>query len=250
MASGRVERSPNAWSFRPIFGARAHEEVVDQITFAIRAGIFRPGDRLPRIEDLARQMGVSKPTISEALRVLSGGGVVEVQRGATGGVVVRSHDVPVTLMRMAAGGRAAALSHLVEARRPVEMELAMLAAKRATPEDIETLKAAVEGLRELQLENGDGDGLMRYDAQFHYGMGRAARSEVLWYQQHQILEQLALLRLDYYKQADPEAALAVHGETLAAIASRDLDQVEDVMDRHLAGLERLADEWDEEAAAG
>lgn len=231
--------------FRPIRGSRAHEEVVDQITFAIRAGIYLPGDRLPRIEDLARLLKVSKPTISEALRVLSGGGVVEVQRGATGGIVVASNDVPITMMRLAAGGRAAALSDLVEARRPIELELAILASRRATEADLQVLEDAVEGL-ETEVSGGASDGmrLLHYDSLFHYGIGRAARSELLFYQQHKIFEELAIWRLDFYERPGSEAEIrrhaSIHRDTLAAITAGDEEAIRAVMDRHLSGLERLA----------
>lgn len=239
-----VERERHS-PFRPILGSRAHEEVVDQITFAIRAGIYRPGDRLPRIEDLAKSMKVSKPTISEALRVLSGGGVVDVQRGATGGVVVASDNVPITMIRLAAGGRAAALSDLVEARRPIEIELAILASQRATAEDLDTLREAVKGLEEATDDpSASGSRLLQWDSLFHYGMGRAARSELLFYHQHQIFEQLAIWRLDFYQHPDSHTDIVeharLHRETLEAIASADPDRIREVMHRHLSGLERVA----------
>lgn len=233
------ERPP----FRPIRGSRAHEEVVDQIAFAIRAGIYKPGDRLPRIEDLARAMKVSKPTISEALRVLNG--VVDVQRGATGGVMVASDNVPITMMRLASGGRAAALIDLVEARRPVESELALLASRRATPEDLSSLLEAVEGLEEAAADpSSSGARLLHWDSLFHYGMGRTARSELLFYHQHQIFEQLSNWRLDFYMDSvsRPEivAHARLHRETLEAIENRDDAAIREVMDRHLAGLELIA----------
>jgi len=229
--------------FRPIRGSRAHEEVVDQIAFAIRAGIYRPGDRLPRIEDLARAMKVSKPTISEALRVLNG--VVDVQRGATGGVIVASDNVPITMMRLASGGRAAALVDLVEARRPIESELAMLASRRATPEDLAALLEAVEGLEQAASDpSSSGADLLHWDSLFHYGMGRTARSELLFYHQHQIFEQLGNWRLEFYMDSAsrPEiiAHARLHRATLEAIEQGEDTAIREVMDRHLAGLERIA----------
>lgn len=237
--------------FRPIRGSRAHEEVVDQIAFAIRAGIYKPGDRLPRIEDLARAMKVSKPTISEALRVLNG--VVDVQRGATGGVIVASDNVPITMMRLASGGRAAAFVDLVEARRPIETELAMLASRRATPDDLATLLEAVEGLEQAAADSSSsGSRLLHWDSLFHYGMGRSARSELLFYHQHQIFEQLGNWRLDFYMDSasrpDIVAHARLHRATLEAIEQQDEAAIRDVMDRHLAGLERIASRDDADLA--
>jgi DNA-binding FadR family transcriptional regulator len=230
--------------FHPISGARAHEEVIDQLTFAIRAGIFRPGDRLPSVEGLARLMGVSKPVIGEAIKVLSSGGVLVAQRGASGGVTVASDKIPVTLMRVSAGRREAALTELVEARHPVEMEIAALASQRATEDDFATMEFAIERYGEAMKENSSAMRL-HADHLFHYAMGRAARSEMLARYQHEILEQLAIVLEEYYaSDEDPHLVLETHRETLEALRSRDLGQVAVAMNRHLENLEKLAQRWE------
>ena len=233
-----------AWRFHRVSDARVHEGVVDQITFAIRAGIYKPGDRLPSIENLAQTMGVSKPTIGEAIKVLATSGVLEARRGATGGVHVISDNVPVTLLRMGAGWREAALMELVEARRPIETQIALLAGVRATDEDFATMRAAVAELARNRPESGR-PRWRQADHLFHYAMGRAARSELLAYYQHQILERLAILLDRYYQdEEDPDLNLDMHRETLAAIESRDPDRIREVMDRHLRNLEELAEKWE------
>jgi len=225
--------------FQPIKGARAFEEVVDQITFAIRAGIFRVGDRLPTIDELARDMGTSRPTIGDAIEILSENRVLAVKRGATGGVVVASDDIPLALMKPPAGWREAALEELVEARRAIEMELALLAGERATEEDLATMREAVET---MEREGSQQRGRPRWgylDHLFHYAMGRAAHSEVLFYFQHLVMEQLRLHFKDYYaKQEDPAWVIATHRDTLAAIESRDRDRISATMNDHLAGAEK------------
>ncbi|HSJ29121.1 MAG TPA: GntR family transcriptional regulator, partial [Acidimicrobiia bacterium] len=113
-----------------IDASRAHEEVVGQIVYAIRAGILRSGDRLPTSEELAESTGVSKPVVGEAVRVLREHGVVASKRGVQGGVTVITDDVPTDLLP-ARGWRKAHLTELVEARRPIEMMLSLLAAERA-----------------------------------------------------------------------------------------------------------------------
>lgn len=224
--------------FTRISGPRAYEEVVDQLTFAVRAGVFQPGDRLPSISELAQALGVSKPTIGDAIRVLSEAGVLGVQRGATGGVTVLTSNVPITLMRLARGGYDAALDELLEARRPVEMEIALLAGKRATNEDLARMSAAVEALAAARNDR-DRDLWMHYDFMLHYAMGRAARSEMLAYYQHQLLERLAVTLYDYFRnREDPDAVLVAHRATYEAIASRSARRIRSAMDKHLTILER------------
>ena len=82
---------------------RMHERVVDQITFAIRSGAYRLGDRLPSVEQMAHEMQVSKPTVGEAIRVLSEFGVVKSRRGVHGGVTVVSDNIPTTLLLLDEG---------------------------------------------------------------------------------------------------------------------------------------------------
>lgn len=225
------------WNFYPISGPRAYEEVVDQITFAIRAGAFRPGDRLPLVEELALTMQVSKPTIGEAIKVLSRAGVLVAQRGASGGLTVVSDNIPEALvMRRASGWREATLKELVEARRPIEMQIVMLAADRATEEDITALRYSVDKLKE-QGQTG-GVRRMYYENLFHYNLGRAARSELLAFYQHQILEQLTLLLRDFFTRAiDVSVTVHLHLRTLEALIRRDKKALERITDEHLSVLE-------------
>ena len=225
-----------------ISAARAHEEVIDQITFAIRSGLLQPGDRLPTIEELAEMTDVSKPVIGEAVKVLRDHGVLQSKRGVQGGVTVVSEDVPVTLMRRTAGWRRSALAELVEARHPIEMQLALLAGERATAYDIERMRDSIVRY-EKAVETGDGDyGAIRYlDHLFHYSFGSAAKSEMLAYYQHQILGEIAVLLHDYYiTQEDPDLVIRTHWATLEAIESRDAAKIQKAMEWHLENLENLA----------
>ncbi len=226
--------------FYHISTARAHEEVIDQVTFAIRSGLLRVGDRLPTIDALARLTGVSKPVIGEAIRVLRDNGVLASKRGATGGVTVVSEDVPVNLIRLRAKWREAALAELIEARRPIEMELAIKAGERATPDDLAAMADSVQRLEQAVADNGEPTMLRHLNHLFHYSFGRAAQSEMLAYYQHQILGRIAVLLHEYYQRdEDPELVIKTHWETLAAIESRDENEIRRAMDYHLANLEEL-----------
>jgi DNA-binding FadR family transcriptional regulator len=231
-----------AWRFYPISSPRAYEEVVDQITFAIRSGAFRPGSRLPLVEELAIAMGVSRPTIGEAIRVLGRAGVLVSQRGATGGVTVVSDNIPDTMiMRQSSGWRTASPRELIEARRTIEISLALLAGERANDEDFAAMRYAIEQLK----ADPHADGLRRlhYDHLFHYAMGRAARSELLAYYQHQVLEQLYFsLREVMADESQTPAIVELHRDTLEALESRDPKQIETAMDAHLRWLEEQVTE--------
>ncbi len=231
---------PGAW-FQPMHDPRMHERVVDQITFAIRSGAYRIGDRLPSVEQMAAEMKVSKPTVGEAIRVLSEFGVVKSRRGVHGGVTVVSDNIPTTLLLLTKGQAKSPLRELLEARRPVEMEIARLAAARGTSEDLAAMQDSID---RLVSQPADEDWTLRlhFDHFFHYAMGRAARSDLLAYYQHQILEGITVVVEDYFAHVeDPEVVAELHRRTLEAIrggATADIDQI---MDEHLAYLERAVD---------
>src|SRR3954462_8812689 len=129
--------------FRPVVDSRAHELVIAQITFGIRAGVQKAGEKLPPIGELARQFRVSKPTIGEAVRILALHGVVVSKRGVAGGVTVISDDIPTALLGLGPERRETDIRDLLEARRAVEIEIAHLAARRATDGDFVSMHDAV-----------------------------------------------------------------------------------------------------------
>jgi GntR family transcriptional repressor for pyruvate dehydrogenase complex len=243
-------RAPRASPFRPMHDPRMHERVVDQVTFAIRSGVYRVGDRLPSVEQMATAMQVSKPTVGEAIRVLSDFGVVQSRRGVHGGVTVVSDNIPTTLLRLAKSSAESSLRELLEARRPVEMEIARLAAERAVPDDLDSMQDSID---RLVNESADSDWTVRlhFDHFFHYAMGRAARSDLLAYYQHQILEGITTLVEDYFAHfEDPSVVADLHSRTLDAIRDGTLADVDRVMDQHLAYLERVVAADSAEGNAG
>jgi GntR family transcriptional repressor for pyruvate dehydrogenase complex len=243
-AAGTTERRPSV--FRPMHDARMHERVVDQITFAIRSGVYRVGDRMPSVEQMAHDMQVSKPTVGEAIRVLSEFGVVKSRRGVHGGVTVVSDNIPITLLLLTKGTAKSSLRELLEARRPVEMEIARLAAERALPADLEAMQDSIDRL--LGEPSESWTVRLHFDHFFHYAMGRAARSDMLAYYQHQILEGITVLVEDYFANVeDPTVVAELHRRTLDAIRDGATADVDGVMNEHLAYLERAVEAHEESA---
>lgn len=223
-------RTPSALRMYEIDAARAHEEVVDQIIYAIRNGLLQKGDRLPTIEELAESTGVSKPVVGEAVRVLREHDVVASKRGVQGGVTVITDDVPMELLP-ARGWRSAALTELVEARRPIETMLSLLAAERATEQDLNGMRKTIQLLEEAALRPDAS--FLRFDHRFHYQVGRAARSEMLAFFQHRILSAIAVALHEYgLFHEDRDLVVNTHKELLAAIESKDPDRIRRATEHH------------------
>jgi GntR family transcriptional regulator, transcriptional repressor for pyruvate dehydrogenase complex len=234
-----IRRSSVDSPFRPIQGPKASAEVIDQITAAISSGRFLSGSRLPNINELARSMDVSRPTVGDALRVLAKAGVIETRRGNSGGVLVLSTIIPPRLLRVSRPRVAHNLSSLVEARRAVEMELALLACLRASEEDFAEMDRSIAMLkRSVDKPRG----WVQANNLFHYAVGRAARSPVLADFQHEVIKEMTVLldgwNAEYY--AGPDRVIGMHETTLEALRSRDLARVREAMTDHLRDAETVA----------
>ncbi|MBW2000721.1 MAG: FadR family transcriptional regulator, partial [Deltaproteobacteria bacterium] len=75
--------------FSPVKTRRTFEEVSASIKELILEGVLNPGDRLPSEIELARQFNVSRQTVREALRILELSGFISVQKGGTGGPLIK-----------------------------------------------------------------------------------------------------------------------------------------------------------------
>ncbi|HTW97225.1 MAG TPA: FCD domain-containing protein [Acidimicrobiales bacterium] len=221
--------------FRPIRGFRVFEEVVDQLTYAIRSGAYDEGDWLPTLDELSLQMQTSRPSIGEAVRLLVSAGVLETKRGMSGGIVVRNSAIPSSVLGLSRPPFPQSVQDLVEARRPVELALAQLAGQRATEDDFAAIGRTIDMLPPAR---GNPSEWVRANVLFHYGVAKAARSETLAMYSHEIMEQLAIL-LDSFDErfVAYEHTLWVHNETLAALRSRDPTRIATIMDDHLRELE-------------
>lgn len=238
MAPSALVRTPP----EPPRPTRASDVVVQHIKGMVLAGQLRAGQRLPSEKELARQFGLSRVTVRDALRVLEAEGFVRIRLGARGGVFVSvpgPQQVTASLANLLRVNRAS-LRALAEARLLLEPEVAALAAQRARPGDLQAMRTAVEEARQRKDPY-----FIPHSVRFHTALSEASGNPVLvcalasfWALFH---EALARLLPD-----DGMAARAVedHQAILDAVASRDPDRARALMREHLAyfaqRVERLA----------
>jgi len=124
--------------------------VAERIRNFVASEGLKPGDRLGREEDLAREFGVSRPTLREALRLLASEHLVRASKGPGGGIfVAATPEQGIGLSVSAAvatmlNAQSIGLDELLETRMLLEVPLAGLAATRATERDVTELRALVE----------------------------------------------------------------------------------------------------------
>ena len=153
-----------------------YEAVAARIREAILSGQLKPGQSLPNETELARQLGVSRPVIREALRFLQAQGLVRITRGIKGGAVVGQIDQLFLLENIAELIRLRQLTveHLVQVREYLEPEVFRLAAVNATDQDFKEL----EELLERTAREQDLDMKRELNAEFHRQVGRACANPI------------------------------------------------------------------------
>src|SRR5919201_6010956 len=109
-----------SFQFRTIDRTKLYASIVDQIVDGVRAGAFLPGRPLPAERALAAQLGVSRSSLREAIRVLEHAGVVDVRTGS--GTYVSERGVSKAAMLRAQAAMVGEHSPLdvVAARRALE----------------------------------------------------------------------------------------------------------------------------------
>src|SRR6266567_3838832 len=139
---------------------RLYRQIADQIRTLIRSGEFSAGSRLPPERDLARQLGVSRPSVREGLIALEVEGLVEVRIGSGIYVLDASRNGDGRPEHQALAGP----FELLRARWVVEGECAALAARSAKKAQ---LAAMEESLEMMQKEMEVGMPAVNADRLFH-----------------------------------------------------------------------------------
>jgi len=196
--------------------------VAEQIVQAIQRGDFPVGSRLPSEFDLAEQMGVSRPSIREALSALQAVGVVESRTGS-GNYVRRT---PAQEDEQAAPQLIEtedSCLEVMEARAAFEPHVAELAATRLTPAAREALAAALQHMR--RAIDGDFEHYLDADKSFHTALAAATGNRLIIDAMQPLLATIdeALYREfthHYYLKnvEDIEQVVDLHEELLDAVA--------------------------------
>jgi DNA-binding FadR family transcriptional regulator len=186
----------------------------------VRTGEWALGSKLPSEAALAVELGVGRSTVREAVRGLASQGILEPRHGSGVFVIAldATEDRDVVLRR-------ASISSVLEARVAVEVEAAVLAAGRRTPEDLRSMRRCLETRSEAI--GGDLAAFVEADSALHRSIVVAARNEVLVDlfdgfadRMHQTLMDL----LETQPESDPEASQAAHVAIVAAVADGDAVQ--------------------------
>jgi len=216
--------------------------VTGQVEKMIVADLLRPGDKLPAERDLALRFQVSRTVVREAIRSLAAKGLVEVRQGRGTTVSmpsVESLTQPMTLL-LRGGGRELDHKKVIEVRSALEIEIAGLAARRRTSQDLEAMELILEdraGTRE------DRQAFVAWDMAFHSALARATHNELFSLLLDSVAAVLRTVReLGFNVPGTPDRAFAFHRRILDQVTAGDPEKARRAMAKHLAESEQTMTE--------
>lgn len=219
-------------SFEKIPYLGATVAAIEQIENVIRNGEFQPGDRLPPERDLAELLGVSRPTVREALQALTLLGILDRRRGS-GTYVSHVSEANLAgtlgwLLSMAVHDKDAL--DVLDTRATLEAGLARLAAERMTNDAIEELNGHLAELKKARTE----DDILRIDMTMHGLVAAAAANPLLQIMLNSLRRWEASTRIRTILVPRVPGKVAQDQETIvAALSARDPVRAETAMRRHI-----------------
>ncbi|MHB8668578.1 MAG: FadR/GntR family transcriptional regulator [Burkholderiales bacterium] len=220
---------------------RLYRKIADQISALISAGEFTPGARLPPERDLAKQLGVSRPSVREALIALEVEGLLDVRVGS--GIYVT--DPAKRRQRDALQGDAGPFD-VIRARALIEGECAALAAKNASAAQLAAIREAHDKV--VRESKHDRNPLVA-DRLLHVKIAEAGGNsalvlltQTLWDQRMGPLYRSLERKLEYPKMA--AETVREHEAIVSAIMRRDARAARSAMRRHMNQTHnRYIKEW-------
>ena len=220
---------------KPIKPKRMSDQVFEQLKDLIFRGHIKPGERLMTERELAQNLGVSRPTVREAINKLVAMHLLEHRQGQ--GTFV---NMPVTTaeknpLAAVIDGQDASLMDLLEVRLGLECNAVALAARRASEDDIREIEKSVEDMAAAIKEGNLGSDA---DISFHMAIAYATKNvvqihimkslyDLLFYGIQENLQHL------YTEPINLDKVLQQHTDILNAIRQHDPDEAYTAMKRHI-----------------
>jgi GntR family transcriptional repressor for pyruvate dehydrogenase complex len=201
---------------------------------------------LPAERDLATQLGVSRPSLREALIRLEADGYIETS--GRGGFTVVDVTAPIISKPLAElllqNPRTSA--DILELRQGLESISTVYAAERATAADLEKIRSAFEELKACSL-SGDRTNLAERDAAFHLAIADSTHNIALAHVMHGIHTLIREGMRQYHRLIDYDDAkerqlLTQHQAIFDAVMARDAQKARKAAERHLTFVRDLYEE--------
>jgi GntR family transcriptional repressor for pyruvate dehydrogenase complex len=213
------------------------DRIVARLDELIRSEDLQEGQRLPSEREMARLLGVSRPALREAVRVLEARGRVVVRHGQ--GVFVGAGDQAAIRSRLAS--MEVSLAELFAMRQVLEVPAAQWAAGVATPRDIESLGHHLEAEEKARVEPIDFAVLRQLDTAFHLRIVEMAKNRFLLQTQGVLQEMInSGMETTLTIPGRVDQARKDHRKLFEAIRDRDASAARAAAEAHIEGARDAA----------
>ncbi len=220
-------------------------QVVNKLGEQIVSGQLAVGETLPNEDALQAELKVSRTVVREAVKILTDKGLIDVRTRRGTRVCPQKDwnmlDPDVLRWQYNSGPTREFLRNVAEVRRSIEVTAAELAATRATPADIEHIRACY---KTLEATINDKESHIEADMHFHESIFAACHNELL--SQLAINLRTALQSSRKITSTKPgwvHSALPLHEAVMEAIANRDVDAARqatyELIDRSVADIDLI-----------
>lgn len=215
--------------------ALLYQTVLEHIKSLLLEGKLRAGDRLPTVNEMARELGVGPASVREAYRVLETMGILEVRQGR-GTTVAADIVEPAGRVEDFKVAQQRSVSTVMETRRLIEPGVAALAAVRATAKEREAILQAARDMDRMVKEGLD---FVEPDLNFHDLIFAATHNPTLAGTLSGVREvMIDLRRLVTRNPIAVDKAVHYHHLIALAIYEGDADAARALMKQHLEEAER------------
>ena len=215
------------------------ELVLDSLIGAIEAGKLEVGSELPPERELADALGISRNSLRECLSIMSFMGIVE-NRGNRKVLVKNADYFRKARSLLELSYSPDTFDDFMEFRRTNEREIARLACRRATEEDLDRLRCSVE-----RLESDATDYLA--DVEFHVNLAYASHNTIFAAMLDYVNSLILELRMRFFEREDYHGKTAeAHRRIYEAVRARDEELAAYEMGRHL----KIIEHYDEQTKRG
>lgn len=214
---------------------RLYQQIADQIRAFIDKGNYTAGMRLPPERDLAQKLGVSRPSVREALIALEIEGSVEVRMGAGVYVCNQAQRKPQALASMGESP-----IELMQARAAIEGTVILLACARSTPETLASLRQILDNMLAAMAQNRSP---LAFDKQFHQTLAAMTGNSVLERLVCELFDERhspIASRVSEHSESGQTWAIALqeHEAILRALENRDALAAQTALRMHLQASEQ------------
>jgi GntR family transcriptional repressor for pyruvate dehydrogenase complex len=245
VARSARERPAEEWA--PVPRVRTYELVLQRIEAQIVSGALRAGERLPPERELAELLGVSRPAVREALRVLEAQGALRSQVGQGPGSGTMIDRVPsdalTRLLRLHVALGSFPLADVIETRVTLERSIAFLACRNARPGNIARMRANLRAMDEPEITQ---ETFNQIDIDFHVELAEAGGNRLMCDMTRAIRESVRIPFLaavnampETGKYSWPnmlDSLRAEHHQVFSAIEACDGEKAADLLEAHIRGF--------------